>query len=246
MTCEAFIQVWNKEETIAFSIRHYQRFCNKITIFDNFSTDKTREIAEEMGCEVKLFGQSGVLDDSEYKLWKNNAWKKSTADWVIVVDDDEILYNEDLKFILRQATMFGATIFKPQGISIHSDRMPKSDWLEIMRGFKDNNYSKLCIFNPQAIQEIGYEYGCHTHMKDCPKGKVIYGLEQLYLLHYRSVGGVDRLLKRWADYEPRRQKSAINMRWDLGKQYAQKESAIRKEWIESIEKSKSFSDLGFT
>jgi len=244
LTVEAHIIVWNRAETIALTVNHYKKFCDKIVIWDNFSDDQTREIATSLGAIVKIFGVAGVLDDGAYKMLKNSCWRKSNADWVIVVDDDEILYNEDLKFILRQASMFGATIFKPQGISIHSDRMPKKDWLEIRRGFKDNNYSKLCIFNPQAITEIGYEYGCHTHMKDCPKGKVIYGLEQLYLLHYRSVGGVDRLLKRWADYEPRRQKSAINMRWDLGKQYAQKESAIRKEWIESIEKSKSFSDLG--
>lgn len=238
MRIEAYIIVWNRENTISMTVKHYRRFCDQVIVYDNFSDDRTRDVAESCGAVVRLFGTKGVLDDLEYKKLKNNVWKGSIADWVIIVDDDEILYNEDLKFILRQATMFGATIFKPQGISIHSDQMPKQDWLEIRTGFKDNNYSKLCVFNPQAIQEIGYEYGCHTHMAGFPKGKVIYGLEQLYLLHYRSVGGVDRLLKRWAEYDPRRQKSAINMRWNLGSQYAQKETEIRKEWLESIAKSK--------
>lgn len=245
MTVEAHIIVWNRADTIHLTIKHYQKFCDKIFIWDNFSDDQTREIATSLGATVQLFGKAGVLDDGEYKLLKNSCWKGSKADWVIVVDDDEILYNEDLKFILRQASMFGATIFKPQGISIHSELMPKKDWLEIRTGFKDNNYSKLCIFSPQAITEIGYEYGCHTHMKDCPKGRIVYGLEKLYLLHYNFVGGVDRIIKRWSEYEPRRQKSSVNVRWNLGHRYAKTESEIRKEWTESGGKSKSFSGLGF-
>jgi glycosyltransferase involved in cell wall biosynthesis len=244
MIIHAHIICWNRADTIHLTIQHYLKFCDNIFIYDNFSDDNTREIAESLGCEVKLFGVSGILDDFEYKKLKNNCWRGSTADWVIIVDDDEILYNEDLKFILNQGRVNGATIFKPQGYSMHSDSMPKEDWLEIRTGFRDNNYSKLCIFNPSEIKEIGYEFGCHAHMKGYPQGRMVFGRDQLYLLHYRSVGGVDRLLKRWAEYEPRRQKSAINMRWNLGKQYAQKETDIRKEWAQSLEKSKSLSDLG--
>lgn len=241
---EAYIQAWNREDTIAFTINHYKKFCDKVIIYDNFSDDKTREIAEASGCEVRLFGQAGILDDQAYKTWKNSGWKGSDADWVIVVDDDEILYSEDLVFTLKQATTRGETIFKPQGFSIHSDEMPKEDWLELRSGFTDNNYSKLCVFNPKAIREIGYEFGCHTHMKGFPQGRVIQSSMPLYLLHYRSVGGVERLLKRWREYEPRRQRSAINMKWNLGHQYAQKEEDIRKEWKESLEKSAPLSEGG--
>lgn len=244
MTIEAHIIVWNKEDTIHLTIKHYQKFCNKIFVYDNFSTDKTREIAEELGAEVSMFGFAGVLDDHQYRELKNKCWKKSRADWVIIVDDDEILYHEDLKFVLAQASTNWATIFRPQGYSMHSDQLPEKDWLEIKTGHKDNAYSKLCVFNPEAIKEIGYEYGCHTHQKDCPKGKLVFGAEQIYLLHYCFVGGVDRLIKRWGEYEPRRQKSSINMRWNLGHRYAKTESEIRKEWQESLEKSKELSKVG--
>jgi glycosyltransferase involved in cell wall biosynthesis len=243
MRIDAYIQVWNREDTIALTIKHYKQFCEKIFIYDNFSTDNTRDIAYSLGCEVVLFGQEGILDDQAYKTWKNNAWKGSDADWVIVVDDDEILYSEDLVFILKAARMNGETIFKPQGISVHSNLMPVESWLDIRTGWEDNNYSKLCVFDPSKV-DIGFEYGCHTHMNGFPKGKVHYGKETLYLLHYNFVGGVDRLIKRWAQYEPRRQRSAINLRWNMGHRYAKSEKEIRKEWSESGEKSKSFSDLG--
>lgn len=244
MTIEAFIIAWNREDSIALTINHYKKFCSKITVYDNFSDDNTRDIAYSLGCEVELFGREGVLDDSEYKRIKNNCWKGSEADWVIVVDDDEILYHEDLSFILNQGRVNGVTLFKPQGFSIHSDQMPVSDWLEIQTGFTDNNYSKICVFNPSKV-DIGYEYGCHTHMKDYPKGQINYGKDKLWLLHYRSVGGVNRLLERWRQYEPRRQRSQINMKWGLGKQYAQDEASIRKEWKESLEKSGPLSGVGF-
>lgn len=237
MTIHAHIICWNRADVIHLTIGHYKKFCDKIFIYDNFSDDKTREIAESLGCEVNLFGFAGVLDDHQYRELKNSAWKGSSADWVIIVDDDEILYNEDLRFILNQGRINGATIFKPQGYSMHSDKLPENNWTDISTGWKDDNYSKLCVFNPEAIREIGYEYGCHTHQKDCPKGRLVYGLDQLYLLHYCFVGGVDRIIKRWGEYEPRRQKSLINLRWNLGHRYSKKESEIRKEWGESFEKS---------
>lgn len=242
MTIHAHIICWNRADVIHLTIGHYKKFCDKIFIWDNFSDDKTREIAESLGCEVKLFGVVGSLDDGEYKALKNGCWKGSPADWVIIVDDDEILYSEDIKFILRQASTRGETIFKPQGISIHSELMPKEDWLEIRTGRKDNNYSKLCVFNPEAIREIGYEYGCHTHMKDFPKGRLIFSEMPLYLLHYRSVGGVERLIKRHAEYRPRF--SPVNKRWNLAIQYMESDDIRRKNWIDGIENSVPLLNLG--
>lgn len=233
---------WNEEETIAFSIKHYQKFCSKIFVYDNFSDDRTREIAEELGCTVSLFGTAGVLDDLAYKNLKNSCWKGSDADFVIIVDKDEILYDENIILTLRTAKMKGQTIIKTQGYAMHSDKLPKEDWLEIKMGHKDNNYSKLVCFNPAAV-DIGYEYGCHTHMKDYPKGIVNYADEKLSLLHYNFVGGVDRIIKRWKEYEPRRQKSVMNMRWNLGHRYSKTEAEIKKEWAESGARSKELSEV---
>lgn len=239
MIIHAHVICWNREDTIHLTIKHYQKFCDKVFIYDNFSTDRTREIAESLGAIVNLFGVAGSLDDGEYIRLKNKCWKGSIADWVIIVDDDEILYNEDLKFILNKGRVTGATIFKPQGISIHSNEMPKEDWLEIRQGRKDGNYSKLCVFNPAAIQEINYVYGCHNAN---PKGNVVYDKDQLYLLHYRSVGGVERLINRHAQYRERL--SEINNKWKLGIHYSESDELKRKQWGESLEKSVKLSSLG--
>lgn len=215
MKIEAFIIAWNREDTIHLTINHYKSFCDKITLFDNFSEDRTREIAESLGAEVKLFGQAGVLNDQHYLDVKNNCWKGSDADWVIVVDDDEILWHEDIKRELQFAYDSASTIIQPKGYGIFSNDMPVKEWTEIMTGVPDENYSKLCVFNPKKITDINYVFGCHVAK---PKGHVRQ-VNKLWLLHYRAVGGPERLIERHKLYEPRRQKSAINMKWDLGGHY---------------------------
>lgn len=203
---ETFVITWNREDTIRLTLKHYLAM-GPVKLYDNFSDDRTREIAESMGADVRLFGRAGVLDDGVYLDIKNHEWKKSKADWVIVVDDDEILHNVELD------NRF--TIIKPRGFSIFSNELPKEDWLELKSGVDDNNYSKLCCFRPDCITDINYVYGCHEAH---PKGDVRIS-ESGYLMHYRAVGGVERLINRHQAYEPRRERSRLNMRWGLGGHY---------------------------
>lgn len=231
MKIEAYIITWNREDLIHLTIEYYQKFCSKIVIFDNFSTDRTRDIAREYSCDVRLFGVSGSLDDSEYLKVKNNAWKRSEADWVIVCDDDEILFDPELQDKLYKARADGVTIFKPQGYNIHSNDTPQKSWLEIKTGLKNDNYSKWVIFDPKKITEIGYVYGCHEAR---PKGLINFR-EDFMLLHYRDIGGIERLLKRHRDYVARL--SEINKKWNLGHHYKQDEDQKRREWKECIENS---------
>ena len=208
MNIECYFIAFNEAETIRFTIKHYQQFCSKVIVYDNFSTDNTREIAEEMGCEVRMFGIEGQLNDAEYLKVKNNCWKGSQADWVIVCDADEIL----LPFTISN----NYTILKTQGFNMFSNQLPLYDWLEINTGVEDNNYSKLICFNPKAIKEIGYVYGCHEAK---PVGDVRISTYPTKLLHYKHVGGSKRLAGRHALYAERL--APINLKWKLGHQYTE-------------------------
>ena len=230
---ETYILTWNREDTIHLTLKHYLAM-GPVKLYDNFSDDRTREIAESMGADVRLFGRAGVLDDGVYLDIKNHEWKKSKADWVIVVDDDEILLPspaDDLNGVMD------STILKPNGFSVFSNEMPKEDWLELKTGVQDNNYSKLCCFRPDRITDINYVYGCHEAR---PKGDVRIYNGGFTLLHYRAVGGVERLIKRHQEYEPRRQRSVINMKWNLGAHYrdtVEHPENTRKWFAENLEKS---------
>lgn len=229
MVCEAYIIAWNESETIHLTIKHYQQFCSRIILYDNYSDDGTPEIAKSMGCEVKSFGIHGVLDDREYTKLKNNCWKGSKADWVIVVDADEIYCPPDLWNI-------DVTIYRTFGWNVYSHDIPKDNWLEITTGFHDPNYSKLCCFQPSKIKEIGYVHGCHIAK---PVGDISYSNGAFPLLHYRNVGGPERLVKRHALYRPRM--SEWNKRWRCGHHYEQSDEQRRSEWERLYKSSVNFS-----
>lgn len=230
MVVHAYVMAWNEAETIHLTIKHYQQFCDKVILLDNFSDDNTREIAEQMGAEVRLFGIKGVLDDREYTKIKNNVWKESDADWVIVVDADEMF----------ETSCFPkyATILRPQGWQVVSRDMPKENWLEITNGFAYDQYSKLCCFRPKEITDINYVHGCHVAN---PKGNV--KIEDWgTLFHYRNVGGPERLVKRHALYRERM--SDWNKKWKAGGHYLYEDQQRRKEWEEQFNGSRPFASLG--
>src|SRR5690606_28042527 len=99
MKIHAYILTWNESDIIGLVIKHYQKFCDKITIMDNYSSDGTDKIAQSMGCEVRKFGTK-FFDDAENMKVKNECWKGSDADWVIVCDADEVLFHNAIRAIL--------------------------------------------------------------------------------------------------------------------------------------------------
>lgn len=228
---DAHIIAWNEAETIALTIRHYQSFCRRIFIYDNHSDDDTVKISLSMGCTVRVFGHKGVLDDREYTHLKNNCWKGSDADFVIVVDADEILFPPvwDSKI----------TIYKTYGWNVHAHELPEVQWLEITKGVHDPNYSKLCCFNPRQITEIGYVHGAHVAK---PKGNIVYSDQAQPLFHYRNVGGPERLVKRHALYRERL--SDWNKYWKCGDHYNHEDERRIKEWEERFERSTEYYQPG--
>ena len=235
MNIETYVIAWNRADTIHMTVNYYKQF-GRVILYDNFSEDNTREIAESCGAEIQLFGNRGVLSDQHYLDVKNHCWKGSKADWVIVVDDDEILTvmdNVSMEDIFWDAKIHGHTIFKPQGYSMYSNDMPLNSWFDIKTGIIDDKYSKLACFNPKSIESINYIFGCHEAN---PKGNIVYN-NDLSLLHYNAVGGAERMIKRHQLYEPRRQKSPVNMRWGLGKEYGYSPESKRIWFKEQLAKS---------
>lgn len=235
MKAEAFLIAWNESETIHLTIKHYQKFCDRITIFDNYSTDNTNHIAREMGCEVMPFGIQGVLDDTEYLRIKNHCWKQSDADWVIVCDADEILDTNTEQ--LTKAKNNGYTIFNTYGWNVYSNQMPVDSFFDITTGVFDPNYSKKVIFNPKEIRGINYVYGCHVSE---PKGNLRYYPEKITLFHYRNIWGVERLVRRHEQYRERL--SAKNKRMGLGCHYNYEDERRIREFNENLEAAIPYSD----
>lgn len=232
MKIQAYLLCYNELDIMPFVIRHYQKFCDKITIMDNYSTDGSDKLAESMGCEVIKFGGK-FFDDVENMKCKNSCWKGSDADWVIVADFDEILFHpyKQMRFGLEYFTK--ASIIKTIGWQIMSDEMPKENLTEITNGYRFDNYSKNIVFNPKDIKEINYNPGAHR----CdPQGLVKWSDESLYVLHYKHIGGVQRTIDRYKILNKRMSKE--NKRKGYGIHYARTPASLRQEWNERMAISK--------
>lgn len=240
---EAFVIAWQESETIRLTLSHYSSFCDKVTLFDNYSTDGTPDIAREMGAEVKQFGTPGVLSDDDYLTVKNNCWKKSQARWVVVCDADEILWpgHPYIREALEKCRIFGVTIPKTSGWDVFSHDMPHASFLELLNGFQNGNYSKSIVFNPKAIREINYRYGSHVCK---PVGDVFQSENvEFMVMHYRNIGGPMRLVDRHALYRPRM--SEKNKRFGLGCHYEYSDEQRIREWYDKYDGCSEFAKDGY-
>ena len=98
MKLSVVITTRNEEANIANCIRAFDAFRGdvEIIVVDNASTDRTKEIAAELGATVLDKGP-------ERSAQRNLGWRTAKADWVIVLDADMILPRETVEEMLRLA-----------------------------------------------------------------------------------------------------------------------------------------------
>lgn len=215
---------FNESQIIDLTIRHYQKFCQSITLWDNYSTDDTRLIATSMGCEVKMFGKEGQLHDGEYTTLKNNCWKSQRADLIIMCDADEIL-------IAPPTEIGNFTIWPMEGYNMFSETAPKESWEEVNMGLPDGNYAKHLIFSPR-IKDINFRPGAHQADPRFP----IWGKERLRVCHFKHACGVQRVLDRNHLFEKR--KSQYNRDHKFGIQYGFHDKDVIEYFNISLQNSK--------
>ena len=88
LNISGIVTTLNEEHNIAETIKSLQQVCNEVIIVDSNSTDRTAEIAENMGAKVYF---QDYLGDG---IQKNVALKYVTNAWVLSIDADERLTPE--------------------------------------------------------------------------------------------------------------------------------------------------------
>jgi hypothetical protein len=226
---------WNEEKFIPFFLQHYDDFVAHYYIYDNNSDDATIEsLATKKNITIKEYNTDGTFNDVVNQQIKNNAWKHSRgkADWVIVIDIDELLYHTNIKELLYSSTH---TIFKPMGYNMVCDKFPSYHspiTQQIKMGIHDKSFSKMVLFNPHKITEVNYKPGAHEAN---PEGIVNIGKsDDLKLLHYKNLG-TDYVLNRIIVY--RNRLSAINRKMLYGAQYDEENLEIIKRFNHILESS---------
>jgi glycosyltransferase involved in cell wall biosynthesis len=184
MKIEVYVICYNEELLLPYFLRHYREFCDRIIVFDNYSTDRSQEICrQDPRVEVIKYDSSDQVRDDIYLQIKNNCWKESLADWVIIGDMDEFVYHPDIKRILGESK---ATIITPEWFNMYSEKFPITQgqiYEEVVLGIPGG--PKTNIFRPSEIEEINYDPGCHIAH---PRGNVIPDKSSgLKTLHMRNL-----------------------------------------------------------
>ena len=168
---ETFVVVNNSERFIPYLIRHYGKF-SKVILLENNSTDNTVKEGIKHGAEIRKYMMPDVMDNLLLAEIRNNCWKKSKADWVIVVDEDEFVYHPDIVDILKESK---ATVIHPTFHNMFSEKFPTTKrqiYDEVKMGTPDGDiwWSKMNILRPDQIDTMNWGVGSHTAL---PEGNVI-------------------------------------------------------------------------
>lgn len=190
MNIEIYTCAHQEAKILPYFMRHYNQY-GKVYIYEGHSTDSTREIAEKLGATVLFLDtQNQVRDDIMIDV-KNNCWKESKADWVIICDMDEFVWHPDFMTYL---STIPETIIAPRTFEMFSNQFPKTEgqiYDEVQYGFEIR--TKFCLFRPQKLKEISYGAGCHDAL---PQGEVYINYHtEIFCLHMRHLG-IDYVVNR--------------------------------------------------
>jgi len=212
MNIEIYALAHQEEKMIGYFMRHYSQY-GIVHLFEGHSTDRTVEIAKSMGAVIIPFNTNNEIREDLFTDMKNNCWKQSKADWVIIVDIDEFVYHPNFKEYL---STLDDTVIVPQSYDMFSDDFPTTTgqiYEDVTMGVKYNYKTncKSCIFKPQQITDINYKPG--AHIAD-PQGniKTNYDSEIIYM-HMHNLG-IDHVVTKNAYYSKRR--SLINKKMGWG------------------------------
>jgi glycosyltransferase involved in cell wall biosynthesis len=233
MKIEVYAICYNEEKMLPYFIRHYSQFAN-IIIYDNYSTDKSEEIAIKGGAKVIKYDSNGELRDDIYLQIKNNCWKSSKADWAIVGDCDEFVYHPNLINVLENTD---STAYDLKMYNMYSLKFPTTSgqiYDEVKMGVareKIGSPGKMLLFKPSEITDINYSPGCHSAK---PKGNVkINAASDIKFLHMRYLSK-EYLINRYAEYNKRL--SNINKQHDWGGEYQYSVNRLSSDFDNQIRK----------
>ena len=230
---------WNEETMLPWMFKHYERFVDHFTIYDNYSTDHTENIIQtHSNAEIVKFGERDKFDDAANQKIKNQCWKQSRgkADLVIVCDLDEFLYHPNIESTLQSLCQEKITFPNTVGYEMYGEALPSqydnkqlTDFIK--KGKRSQWFDKHIIFDPHRIVDTYFDPGAH-HAN--PTGIVRRGAIPLKVLHYKNLG-LDYLLARYLQLGNRL--SSFNIEEGLGTHYLAKEEELKKQFLEGLKSS---------
>lgn len=195
----------NEAPIIPWYLRHYAQFADRILVWDDNSTDGSRELLKAHPL-VTLYDwphKTGLFEDVNlhhaYDVYPSARGK---ADWCMWVDMDELIWHPQIKYYLATQLNDFTNAVQPRGYNMTGLGLPvngyehKQIWEHLPMGVEAPNYSKPVIFKPDV--KIRWIRGKHrienVHVN-------LHSTLLVKLLHYRYLGAQYTAFKNRKNYE---------------------------------------------
>ncbi len=217
----------NEEAIIGYTLRHYRDFCAELIVHDLGSDDKTVEIARSFGAIVKSYDSGGEFRDSLNKQIRNSCWLGTDADWVIIVDCDELFYfGAGVKETLRCYDEQQLAVVKPIGYEMTSEEFPTGGGQitsYVKHGARDTEwYSKPEMFSPKRVAATDFGTGAHVVNVTLHGGRKMSvdnstppSTPATKLLHMHHLGSIERIGAKYEAVISRLSPENRRMRWGV-------------------------------
>jgi len=188
---DVYTNVHNEEQILPYYLRHYEQFVDRIFIWEDESTDRSREILQAHPKVILLEPSVHGADD---RIWCGYNYKqyrmlsRGVADWVMLADADEFIYHPNLLQVLEELSK-DTVIIKCEGWEMMSDHLPTDGgqiYDEIKTGALNGWNSKQVIFKPEL--NVFHWPGKHKVPRVEPFGAKRVSNTGIKLLHYRYLG----------------------------------------------------------
>ena len=233
-TVHLYTVCWDEDDMLGFFFRHYDPWVDRYVVYDDGSTDGSLDI---LRAHPKVEVRSFTRTDPEsfvasHSAMQNEVWKESRgqADWVIITAIDEHLWvpGTPMRSYLAAQQQSGVTFIPAFGFDMIAAEMPNDEGRlidRINRGQPSALFSKLSIFNPDALNETNFGMGRHYAR---PAGRLtLPARDELVLWHYKRLG-FDRTATREQVQGARLGSKDVSNRW--GHQYFWSPEEFREEW----------------
>ena len=132
MKLYAICLVKNEDDIIGQTLTFATRYCDKIFVIDNGSSDRTWEIAQDLAAQypqIVPFEQTHLAynDALRARVYNQAHQELSDDDWWMILDSDEFLA-EDPKPLMQQAMQEGADIIRSWQIQFYFTDKDLAEW----------------------------------------------------------------------------------------------------------------------
>lgn len=222
MILHCYTSTYNDLYMIRWYVRYYSQFADKIFVYDDDSTDGTREFLDSCAPKVvvKSPGFHGIdevlleeMREREYKIHS-----RGVADFVIIGDSDELVYHPNLKLFLEVLAKERIIAAVAHGWQMFGEKAPEDNGGQLIdhirEGIVDPMYDRL-IFNPYL--DLRIPPGMHHCSIIGPSrylNEPICKDAAVKMLHYKYIG-LDHIKERHGRVWSRSSERNKQMGWGI-------------------------------